>query len=206
MYINRELSWLEFNARVLDQARRAELPLLERIKFLAITASNLDEFFQVRVGGLRLLRRSGKYTPDAAGLSPSDQLELIRARANAQVQAQYRLFNEELLPLMRVAGISPLSIGSLAESRVATLRRYFEDNVAPLLTPLALEVEQPPVLPSLSIIIALELAGPGEETSRLVVVPLPDALPRRMHFAALDEGYVPAEDLICAFIADLFPG
>ena len=206
MYINRELSWLEFNARVLDQARRAELPLLERIKFLAITASNLDEFFQVRVGGLRLLRRSGKYTPDAAGFSPSDQLELIRARANAQVQAQYRLFNEELLPLMRVAGISPLSIGSLAESRVATLRRYFEDNVAPLLTPLALEVEQPPVLPSLSIIIALELAGPGEETSRLVVVPLPDALPRRMHFAALDEGYVPAEDLICAFISDLFPG
>ena len=206
MYINRELSWLEFNARVLDQARRPELPLLERIKFLAITASNLDEFFQVRVGGLRLMRQSGKNTPDATGLSPSEQLELIRARANAQVQAQYSLFNEELLPIMRVAGISPLSIASLPESRVATLRRYFEDNVAPLLTPLALEVEQPPVLPSLSIIIALELAAPGEENSRLVVVPLPDSLPRRMHFAALDEGYVPAEDLICAFIAGLFPG
>ena len=83
MFINREISWLEFNQRVLNQAQRSELPLLERIKFLSISASNLDEFFQVRVGGLMLLRQTGKFKPDITGLSPSEQLECIRERAGA---------------------------------------------------------------------------------------------------------------------------
>ena len=87
MYINREISWLEFNQRVLNQARRQDLPLLERIKFLSITASNLDEFFQVRVGGLMLLRQSGKAKRDLAGYTPTEQLELIRRRAGRMIRS-----------------------------------------------------------------------------------------------------------------------
>lgn len=158
MYINRELSWLEFNQRVLDQACRTDLPLLERIKFLSITASNLDEFFQVRVGGLMLLEQSGKLTTDPAGLSPHEQLEKIRTRVAKMVRQQYALMNEELLPLLRREGLSPLSMGDLTPAQYTTLEQFFHDQVAPLLTPLAMEVEVPPTLPSLSLIVALELA------------------------------------------------
>lgn len=205
MYINRELSWLEFNQRVLDQAHRRELPLLERIKFMAITASNLDEFFQVRVGGLALLQQAGKTKPDPAGLSPQEQLSLIRARTAAMVQEQYELMNGELLPLLKEAGLAPSPISSLTEPQRAQLEQYFNLNVAPLLTPLALEVDVPPVLPSLDIILALELQTKGE--SRFVAVALPDALPRWVHYAAEgNDGYVLLEDLAGAFIHRLFPG
>lgn len=157
MYINRELSWLEFNQRVLDQACRTDLPLLERIKFLSITASNLDEFFQVRVGGLMLLEQSGKLTTDPAGLSPHEQLEMIRTRVSEMVRQQYALMYGELLPLLRREGLSPLSMGDLTPAQYTTLEQFFHDQVAPLLTPLAMEVEVPPTLPSLSLIVAVEL-------------------------------------------------
>ena len=97
-YLNRELSWLEFNQRVLNEALREDLPLLERLKFLAITASNLDEFFQVRVGGLALMRRSGRKSPDPSGLSPTQQLAAIRRRVAQMATDQYALLNKELLP------------------------------------------------------------------------------------------------------------
>lgn len=88
-YINRELSWLEFNQRVLDQAVRTDLPLLERLKFLAITASNLDEFFMVRVGGLQMLRHSGSRVKDISGLTPTRQLKAIRSRVGRMIEDQY---------------------------------------------------------------------------------------------------------------------
>ena len=207
MYINREISWLEFNQRVLDQARRTDLPLLERIKFLAITASNLDEFFQVRVGGLMLLHQSGKLTTDPAGLSPHEQLESIRVRVADMVRQQYALMNDELLPLLRREGLSPVAMHELPAASYAALEQLFRDNVAPLLTPLAMEVEQPPTLPSLSLIIALELGHGESEETRFVAVPLPESLPRRVHSAALGkEGYVMLEDLVMSFIGGLFPG
>lgn len=143
MYINREISWLEFNQRVLDQAYRRELPLLERVKFLSITASNLDEFFQVRVGGLMLLRQSGKNTPDLTGLSASEQLEVIRMRSARMVADQYMLMNHELMPQMQRAGISPIAISELSETQYAALEEHFLNNIAPVLTPLAMEVEHP---------------------------------------------------------------
>ena len=207
MYINREISWLGFNQRVLDQAHRQELPLLERLKFLAISASNLDEFFQVRVGGLVLLQRSGKGSPDIAGLSPEAQLELIRSRTEQMVCEQYELMNHELLPLMREAGIAPVSMSELTEAQRATLGEHFFSQIAPLLTPLALEVENPPILPNLSLILGLELASDSAEVPRLVAVTLPDGLPRRVHSACLgEEGYVMLEDLVGTFIGQLFEG
>ena len=205
MFINREISWLGFNQRVLDQAHRRELPLMERLKFLAISASNLDEFFQVRVGGLALLQRSGKGAPDIAGLSPEAQLELIRTRTEKMVSEQYALMNDELLPLMRSVGIAPLAMRDLSEAQRATLGEHFAGQIAPLLTPLALEVDNPPVLPNLSLILGLELANDATGESRLVAVTLPDALPRRVHSSCLgDEGYVMLEDLVGAFIGYFF--
>ncbi len=207
MYINREISWLEFNQRVLDQAYRRELPLLERVKFLSISASNLDEFFQVRVGGLMLLRQSGKYAADRKGLAPTEQLELIRMRAAGMVADQYLLMNRELMPLMQQAGISPLPISELTETQYAALEEHFLNQIAPLLTPLAMEVERPPLLPNLHIILAIELREPDSEATRMVAVVLPDALPRRVHSAALGrDGYVLLEELVSEFISHLFPG
>ena len=207
MYINREISWLGFNQRVLNQAHRRELPLLERLKFLAISASNLDEFFQVRVGGLVLLQQAGKASPDLTGLPPGAQLELIRERTEEMVREQYELMENELLPLMREAGVAPVGMSELSDAQLSMLEEYFLQNVAPLLTPLAMEVENAPILPNLSLILGLELASDATGESRLVAVTLPDSLPRRVHSACLgDEGYVMLEDLVGAFIGHLFEG
>lgn len=127
-YINRELSWLEFNQRVLDQAVRTDLPLLERLKFLAITASNLDEFFMVRVGGLQMLRHSGSRVKDISGMTPTRQLKAIRTRVGRMIEDQYRLFHEEILPWMEVNGINPLALEDLSTSQKLTLGTIFQSN------------------------------------------------------------------------------
>ena len=105
-YLNRELSWLEFNQRVLNEALRDDLPLLERVKFLAITASNLDEFFQVRVGGLMAMHRSGMKTADASGLTPARNLAALRQRILRMTADQYALFNDTLVPALAQARAS----------------------------------------------------------------------------------------------------
>lgn len=207
MYINREISWLEFNQRVLAQAMRRELPLLERVKFLAITASNLDEFFQVRVGGLMLLKQSGKSYTDLTGLSASEQLELIRLRAGRMVSEQYMMLNDELMPLLVQAGLAPLRMEELSEAQYGALEDYFTENIAPLLTPLALEVEHPPVLPSLNIVLGVELQETTTGDTRFVAVVLPDMLPRAVHAPTLGkDAYVLLEELASEFIGQLFPG
>ncbi len=209
MYINREISWLEFDRRVLEQAAREDLPLLERLKFLAISASNLDEFYQVRVGGLQLMQRSGKILQDAAGQTPEEQLKNIRARAQEIVQRQYELMNTLLLPLMREAGVAPVPLENLSEAQLSSLGTLFMQQVAPLLTPLALEEERTITLPNLSLALGVELAGKDADAdkSRLVVVALPEALPRRVHAACLEEDrYVLLEELSAHFIGMLFEG
>lgn len=207
MYINREISWLEFNQRVLDQAHRRELPLLERLKFLSITASNLDEFFQVRVGGLMLLRGADKLTPELTGLSPNEQLERIRERASAMMSEQYALMYGELLPLMQQNNIAPLSMETLSDGQLATMASLFRDRVEPLLTPLAMGTDTPPVLPSLSLILVAELQDEESGDRRLVAVTLPESLPRRIHSACLGkDGYVLSEELVSAHLGSMFPG
>ncbi|MDP7497618.1 MAG: polyphosphate kinase 1, partial [Roseibacillus sp.] len=116
-FINRELSWLEFNQRVLEQSRQSTTPLLERVKFLAIADSNLDEFFQVRVGGLVMLQSSGSRVPDIAGLTPSQQIALIRKRVAAFTEIQYDLLNNALMPALAEAGIRILKLNELSQGQ-----------------------------------------------------------------------------------------
>ncbi len=207
-FINRELSWLEFNQRVLDQALSPALPLLERAKFLAITASNLDEFFMVRVGGLNMLRSSGVRTKDAAGLTPAQQLNLIDKRVSRMIEDQYALLSRELLPALKEARVAPLSVQELTETKKELLNLYFQENIFPLLTPLAVEETLAPYLPALRLIIAVDLKDEETLERRIALIPVPDSLPRRIPVpgAAGADAYVLSEDLISASIHALFPG
>jgi polyphosphate kinase len=208
-YLNRELSWLEFNQRVLNEALREDLPLLERLKFLAISASNLDEFFQVRVGGLMLLRRSGRRTPDASGLSPARQLTAIRERVMRMTADQYELLNSVFLPALERAGIRMLRLPELDHEQRAQVAAAFEDSVFPLLTPLAVDpAGPPPVVPALQLIVACRLSDPESETTRHALIPIPDSVGRRVQVRSgeTDHSFLLVEDLVAAHADTLFPG
>lgn len=205
LFINREASWLEFNQRVLEQATRPKLPILERVKFLAITASNLDEFFQVRVGGLTMMRRSGTTTRDLAGLTISQQLAQIRKRCQAMSTEQYRILMEELFPALAQEGLVHLQPKDLTPEERVGVDDYFSSFIFPLLTPLALESSQHAIaLPSLQIVIAARLESEGE--TRYTFVPIPENVPRFISVARDEgEGFVMLEDLVRHHLGDLFP-
>ena len=141
--INRELSWLDFNARVLEEAYEKENPILERCKFLAITASNLDEFFMVRVAGLQEQVRSGYKEPDPAGLTPSQQLHRLEESIHAFVEKQYTCFTRSLLPQLGKKGIFLLHPEDLNADQAAFVAAYFEKVLFPVLTPLAVDRSRP---------------------------------------------------------------
>ncbi len=143
-FINREISWLGFNSRVLSEAKDKSLPLLERLKFLSITASNLDEFFMIRVASLKDMVHA-KYTKkDIAGLSPSDQLKLIGEETHTLVQQQYSTYNRSLLPAMKQCGLELITEHErLSKEQAAYVDQYFEENVYPVLTPMALDSSRP---------------------------------------------------------------
>jgi len=215
-YINRELSWLEFNQRVLDEALRTDLPLLERVKFLAITASNLDEFFQVRVGGLHLMRTSGSNKRDISGLTPNQQLKLIRERALKMVNDQYTLLQDSLLPAIQKEGIHIIDQESLSNEQKSRLARRFEESIAPLLTPLAYEQDSPeipaPFLPALRLILACELHQAESDSTRIAFIPIPDSLARFHDIPNEDSSsqqnhktLILIEDFIALFANELFP-
>jgi polyphosphate kinase len=208
-YLNRELSWLEFNQRVLNEAQREDLPLLERVKFLAITASNLDEFFQVRIGGLMLMRRSGRKTPDASGLTPARNLAALRQRILKMSADQYSLLSREIVPALVKAGIHPLQVKELSVPQAAQVAAAFEDQIFPLLTPLAVDPEgAPPVVPALQITVACRLLDPETQGVRHALIPIPEALGRRITVTTEGEGhaFVLIEDLVATHAGQLFPG
>ncbi len=208
-YLNRELSWVEFNQRVLNEAVRDDLPLLERVKFLAITASNLDEFFQVRIGGLMAMKRSGVKKPDASGLTPTRNLLALRERILAMKADQYRLFNDILLPSLAREGIRILSQNDLNAAQNSQIAAIFEDLVFPLLTPLAVdEGEAPPVIPGLLLVVACRLRDPESGTSRHAFIPIPETLPRRIAVTseAREISFLLIEDLVSIHAGRLFPG
>ncbi len=208
-YLNRELSWLEFNQRVLNEALREDLPLLERVKFLAITAANLDEFFQVRVGGLMAMRRSGLKTADASGMTPTRLLTALRQRILRMTADQYALFNTTLVPALVKAGIQPLHPRELLVEQAAQVAATFEDLIYPLLTPLAVNVgEAPPVVPALQVIVACRLLDPTTQGTRHALIPIPETLGRRVPVTAAGDAhaYLLIEDLVAAHAGRFFPG
>src|SRR6266542_4540200 len=163
LYINRELSWLEFNQRVLDEAGDASLPISERLKFLGIAASNLDEFFMVRVAGLKSQIEEGVLTPPPDGMLPAQQLEAVSARVHRMIADQYRLWRDDIRPaLEREHGVRILRPSELSAEQAAEGRRQFRDKVLPLLTPLAYDSSHPfPQLRNKSISLAIQLPRPS---------------------------------------------
>ncbi len=207
-YFNRELSWLEFNQRVLDQAMDQDLPLLERVKFLAISASNLDEFFQVRVGSLLLQRRSGRKTRDFSGLTPFKNLVAIRKRVLQMNADQYNLLNEDLLPGLAAEGIHLMTAADLSSQQRTQTAALFEDNISPLLTPLAIDPDStPPIVPALHIVLACRLQDPVTQTTRHVLIPIHENLPRRISVQTEDESlaFILIEEFVAAHADRLFP-
>ncbi|MGE0555851.1 MAG: polyphosphate kinase 1 [Gemmatimonadales bacterium] len=206
LYTNRELSWLEFNRRVLHEAQDARTPLLERLKFLGIFASNLDEFFQVRVAGLRKQVESRVQEPAPDGLTPEEQLAAIAAIVR-DLHLQFdRCLSVDVLPALAEAGVELVtSTERLTESDRAFVERYYRDHVFPVLTPLAVDPAHPfPYISNLSISLAVVLRGwDGDE--RFARVKVPKILPR---WVGLPGGvrFVPLELVIATHLETLFPG
>jgi polyphosphate kinase len=209
LFLNRELSWLEFNTRVIEEAEDPTSPLLERLKFASIVASNLDEFFMVRVAGLMNAAEEGDTGPDLAGLTPAQQLQRISERAHEMVARLYTVLHGSILPPLFERGPRLGQPADLDPATRAALGRQFRDEVMPALTPLAIDASRPfPMLAGLSLNLAVLLApAEGEEEPRLAVVQVPSRLPRLVRPAG-PEGmaYLLLEDVIRAELSALFPG
>ena len=207
-YLNRELSWLSFNARVLEEAAREELPLLERAKFLAIVSSNLDEFFMVRVGKLERKADAGENTPDPAGMMPRQQLRAIRKASGQQVKRQYELYNKQLLPELAKKGIHLLGPEDIMGEQRTWLSAYFDAQVMPVLTPRVINPGHPfPLLAAKRIYLAVHLQSDKGGLPQLCLVPVPDKL-KRLVFLPAKAGQVNAillEDVILLHLERLFP-
>ncbi|KAA9009910.1 RNA degradosome polyphosphate kinase [Histidinibacterium aquaticum] len=206
-FFNRELSWLGFNWRVLEEAENPAVPLLERLRFLSISATNLDEFYTVRVAGLRELALSGNTTPAADGLTPAEQLRLIDADARSLMKRQ-----QDVLTVLRAemeeAGISILSAQDVTEADKPFLTETFLEQVFPVLTPLAIDPAHPfPFIPNEGFALALQLQRRRDGRLLRALLPVPHQIDR---FLALpsESGhrYLPLEELLLLNIGSLFPG
>jgi len=206
LYLNREISWLRFNDRVLAIAEDPATPLLERLRFLAIFATNLDEFFMVRVSGLREQVEAGMTTRGSDGWTPSETLEAIAKHVGPAIEAQVRCFLDEVVPALAEQGIRLLNISDLGQSDQEYLREYFQDQVFPVLTPLAVDPSHPfPYISNLSLSLAVTVRDPDSRRPLFARVKVPDILPR---FVALADGssFVPLEQVVAAHLGQLFPG
>lgn len=180
-YVNRELSWLEFNYRVLGEARDKTTPLFDRLKFLSITASNLDEFFMVRVASLKDMVHAGYNKPDIAGMTAQQQLDAIGVKTHALVEDQYKTYSRALLPLLHDNGLRVITgHEELNEAEGAYVDRYFEEMVYPVLTPMAVDSSRPfPLIRNKSLnIAALVKKKKGDEELEFAMVQVPSVLPR----------------------------
>ncbi|MCF3974060.1 RNA degradosome polyphosphate kinase [Paracoccus salsus] len=204
-FFNRELSWLSFNWRVLDEARNSRVPLLERLRFVSISAANLDEFYTVRVAGLRELVREGNSSISDDGLTASEQLSLINADARRLMGAQQGVWNN-LRREMEEAGIVILSRSRLSRAEEDFLHRYFENSVLPVLSPLAIDPAHPfPFIPNAGFSLALELAPEGKGRRMQALLPIPAQLPRFVRLPG-GERFLRLEDLLLMHLSSLFPG
>jgi polyphosphate kinase len=206
LYLNRELSWLEFNRRVLHEAQDRRTPLLERLKFLAIFSSNLDEFFQVRVAGLKQQSAAGIVERTADGMTPEDQLSAISSIVRELVRQHRHCLMQEVLPALAGEGVRLYQrIHELSPAERDHVDAYFQANVFPVLTPLAVDPGHPfPYISNLSLSLAVALRGAdGEE--RFARVKVPKILPRWVPLPTLNT-FIPLEEVIGANLEALFPG
>jgi polyphosphate kinase len=202
-YLNRELSWLDFNGRVLFEARDDRNPLLERVKFLAIFASNLDEFFQVRIAGLRQQVEAGRVARAADGRTPAEQLAACRARVRELVAEHSEIF-VDLRAALATEGIEIVDYASIPEHHVA-LRQRFLDEIFPVLTPLAVDPGHPfPYISTLSLSIAVGMRDPETGDRVFARVKVPQILPRMLEVER--HRFIPIDQVIEANLADLFTG
>ncbi len=209
MYINRELSWLEFNQRVLDEALDRSIPPLERLKFLAITASNLDEFFMVRVGGLQMLAEEDPGKRDPAGLTSREQLAAISRRVHQMVDDQMRCFREDLEPTLARSGIQRLTPDQLTDQQQARIRELFEREYFAVMTPMIVSPgDDFPLLVKQSLIACVQLSGsPVREDPVFAVIPLGLTIDRVISFPAEDAyHYILLEDAVRMHVERYFAG
>ncbi|MBO8178046.1 MAG: RNA degradosome polyphosphate kinase [Bacillus sp. (in: Bacteria)] len=212
-YNNRELSWLAFNERVLEEALDERNPLLERLKFLSIFSSNLDEFFMVRVAGLKDQVKAGFNKPEnKAGLTPKQQLEKISIKTHELIIKQYEAFNQIILPQLKEENIEFLSLDELDERQLTFLEKYYTNQVFPVLTPMAIDAYRPfPMLLNKSLNLAVMLEDEDEfegQRLKLAIVQVPAVLQRFIRVPSKNDiyQYVLLEDVITYFIDKLFHG
>ncbi|HUC85771.1 MAG TPA: polyphosphate kinase 1 [Candidatus Acidoferrales bacterium] len=210
-FLNRELSWLEFNQRVLDEACDSANPLLERLKFFTIVSSNLDEFFEVRVAGLKQQIESGNHARTVDGLTPTEVFEAITARVRKMIADKYACWHEELQPALARHRLRIHDVCSLKQDDQAWVEEFYHRKVRPVLTPLAIDPAHPfPQLlnKSLNLMVRLEMSKDGATLKQLAVVQCPSILPRLIQLPRGDDrrDYVFLGQLIGHFLADLFPG
>lgn len=204
LYINRELSWLDFNTRVLALAADTEQPLLERCKFLAIASSNLDEFFMVRVAGHQDALQAGRPSSTPDGLGRDELLERIAERTASLVAEQGRLWKTEILPALAHAGLAILSLSDLDTRAIKRVATTFEREIYPVLTPLAISAGQPfPYISGLSLSLGAHVRDRTLGETRLARVKLSPGLPR---FTEVPGGLVPTEQIVRANLERIFPG
>jgi len=216
LFFNRELSLLAFHARVLEEAVDASNPLLERLKFVSIFASNLDEFFMIRVSGLKEEQEQGITDVAADGTSPEEQLSQIRQQVMKLAAEQARVLGEEILPQLDAAGVQLVSYDSLSRHEKENLKDYFIKKVFPILTPLAVDPSHPfPYISPLSINIGLMVEAPKEMKllgrgktlqSRFVRIKVPSSVSRLVPIGASGSRFVLLDEIIQANIGELFPG
>ena len=213
VFLNRELSWLAFNHRVLEQVRSERHPLLERVRFLSIVSSNLDEFFEIRVAGLMQQMDSGVTEAGADGLAPEAQLDVIHERVTALVAEQYRCWHELLLPALTAEGIEFRTARDLNPAELKWVQSYFRNQVYPVLTPLALDQSHPfPQLgnKTLNIIVSLDNPTTPEIEQHVAILPVPRILPRLVEIPPAKAGgprhTIFLSEIIKLCAGQLFPG
>jgi polyphosphate kinase len=204
-FLNRELSWLDFNERVLQLAQDPETPLLERAKFVAIFANNLDEFFMVRVAGLMRRQETGLGVRSPDGLSSSQQLALVRERARTLSHEHARTFLDDVRPALAAAGMAFVGWDDLSGAEQMRLHGWFRERVFPVLTPLAVDIAHPfPYISGLSLILAVLVRDQESGLERFARVKVPDNVSR---FVPVEDGrFLPVEELIGVHLQQLFPG
>ncbi|MDO9230289.1 MAG: polyphosphate kinase 1 [Syntrophales bacterium] len=213
LLLNRELSWIEFNRRVLEEAEDPETPALEKLKFISIFSSNLDEFFQVRVGALARLVQAGVIDPDQSGMLPKQQIDAIAGKARIYVAQQYQCLQDKVLPLLKQAGIEIHAVDSLDKKETHKLNAYFESQVFPILTPLAVDAGHPfPFLGNLrlNLMVMFKESPTNMDAQPYAFVEVPSVLQRLIRImdekGKKEHHFVLLEDLVRSSIGSLFPG